>query len=201
VVNAKHQVSRPAAPAAPADITINAKPTDPDGVTTVSAVAVHAATTALRYGRLVLQNAFGPETETLAMPLTVQYYDGTTFQTNDLDPCTTLSVLPASPPQWGNILLPPASYTDNLEAGETAPTYTSFADGTGVIILSAPGLGNEGNVGVTIDLTGAGLPWLQYDWDDPDGLAGPYDDNPSAIATFGIYRGNDRFINWREIMR
>jgi uncharacterized repeat protein (TIGR01451 family) len=202
VVNAKHQVSRPAAPAAPADITINAKPTDPDGVTTVSAVAVHAATTALRYGRLVLQNAFGPETETLAMPLTVQYYDGTTFQTNDLDPCTTLSVLPASPPQWGNILLPPASYTDNLEAGETAPTYTSFADGTGVIILSAPGLGNEGNVGVTIDLTGAGLPWLQYDWDDLDGSAnGPYDGNPSAIATFGIYRGNDRFINWREIMR
>ena len=26
-----------------------------------------------------------------------------------------------------------------------------------------------------------------------------YDDNPSATLSFGLYRGNDRIISWREI--
>ena len=41
--------------------------------------------------------------------------------------------------------------------------------------------------------------WLQYEWDNvtpPD-----YNENPAGRANFGIYRGNDRIINWREVIR
>ncbi|MDO6706391.1 DUF6701 domain-containing protein [Photobacterium sp. 1_MG-2023] len=31
-------------------------------------------------------------------------------------------------------------------------------------------------------------PWLLYDW------RGQWDENPSAVVTFGLYRGNDRII-------
>jgi MSHA biogenesis protein MshQ len=36
--------------------------------------------------------------------------------------------------------------------------------------------------------------YLQYDWDSNGS-----DDNPTGIATFGIYRGDDRIIFWREL--
>ena len=43
--------------------------------------------------------------------------------------------------------------------------------------------------------------WLKYDWNNidegSDGLI--YDDDPSATATFGIFRGNDRIIYQREV--
>jgi MSHA biogenesis protein MshQ len=33
-----------------------------------------------------------------------------------------------------------------------------------------------------------------WDADNPDSLVNPY-----AWATFGVYRGNDRIIYWREV--
>ena len=42
--------------------------------------------------------------------------------------------------------------------------------------------------------------WFKYDWDNSDNNNdGPYDDDPSAIATFGQFRGNNRIIYLREI--
>jgi MSHA biogenesis protein MshQ len=38
--------------------------------------------------------------------------------------------------------------------------------------------------------------WLQFDWNND----GAHDDNPSATATFGEYRGNDRIVYWRAIV-
>jgi MSHA biogenesis protein MshQ len=35
--------------------------------------------------------------------------------------------------------------------------------------------------------------WLQGDFDGNGSL-----ENPSALATFGVYRGNDRVIYWQE---
>jgi MSHA biogenesis protein MshQ len=37
--------------------------------------------------------------------------------------------------------------------------------------------------------------WLKYDWNNN----GSYVDKPRAIATFGVFRGNDRIISWREV--
>ena len=42
--------------------------------------------------------------------------------------------------------------------------------------------------------------WLQFDWRNEDGKNdGPFDANPSATLSFGLYRGNDRIISWREV--
>jgi MSHA biogenesis protein MshQ len=64
---------------------------------------------------------------------------------------------------------------------------TALAGDLGVS-LTAPGAGIDGNIIVAPALTGV-ADWLQYDWDSIG--AGLFDDDPSAIATFGIYSGND----------
>merc|ERR1712000_203026 len=70
----------------------------------------------------------------------------------------------------------------------------SNGSGIGAILLMAPadvpgGIGN-GEVDLTYDVP----VWLQDDFD----LDGSYE-NPQSTASFGIYRGNDRVIYWREI--
>jgi hypothetical protein len=65
--------------------------------------------------------------------------------------------------------------------------------------LSAPGANNQGSVDVSVNL--ATRPWLLGRWfsppTNPDGDVNTlYDENPTARATFGIYR--DRTIYRRE---
>ena len=43
-----------------------------------------------RYGRMLIENAFGPETEDLEIPIRIEYFDGTDFITNIDDNCTEL---------------------------------------------------------------------------------------------------------------
>ena len=44
--------------------------------------------------------------------------------------------------------------------------------------------------------------WLKFKWNDidTDSDGNFYDDNPSALLSFGMYRGNDRIISWREVV-
>ncbi|MFH1021726.1 MAG: DUF6701 domain-containing protein [Pseudomonadota bacterium] len=153
----------------------------------------------MRYGRLRLANAFGPETEPVTMSARLEYYNGTAFALNAQDSCTnpggiavyqldnTLEVNQTD----GTILINGAAAT-NL----TIPVTTAAA---GLINLrfSPPGAGNIGNTQVTA-LIAATLPWLLYEW---DGAGNDFNENPFARANFGIYRGNDRIINWREVVR
>ena len=48
-------------------------------------------TTAVRYGRLRLQNANGSELLAMPIPIEAQYYNGNGFTTNVLDNCTTIT--------------------------------------------------------------------------------------------------------------
>ena len=72
-----------------------------DGVTEPG-VPVYANLTSspinFRYGRLLLDNAFGPETEDLEIPVRVQYFDGREFLLNTDDSCTTLTFSVSIPP-------------------------------------------------------------------------------------------------------
>jgi hypothetical protein len=43
-----------------------------------------------RYGRLLIDNAFGPETDELTIPFRIEYWDGGDWATNTLDSCTVL---------------------------------------------------------------------------------------------------------------
>lgn len=49
------------------------------------------ATESFRYGRLMIDNTFGPETEDLTIPFRIEYWNGSGWVTNTLDNCTVLS--------------------------------------------------------------------------------------------------------------
>lgn len=135
----------------------------------------------IRYGQLLLQNAYGPETAPLIIPVQTEYYNGTAFVPNTLDSCTA----------YDSLNLQRGNYQGNLADGDTVASGAgSLISGLGnSLSLSAPGVGNDGSVDLTLDLssTGANMEWLQ-----------PGGDNPTAKATFGIFRGNPRLIYTRE---
>ena len=145
----------------------------------------------IRFGQLKLGNIFGPETFDLNMAVRTEYYDGTDFVLNTDDSCTVLlDTDPPLTPQTG-------SWTGNLSTGETFATLSSnISSGVGEITFDAAGLGNAGSVIYEYD-TINNLPWLNIENDgDAD-----YADNPFGKITFGQFRGNDRVIYWREIVR
>jgi MSHA biogenesis protein MshI len=178
-----------------------------------------------RYGRLLVDNAYGPETEDLGIPLRIEYFDGSNFVVNTDDSCTAL-LFDLSAPALTYI---GTSYEAPLGNGDTSIeaggdfTVTMFqgrtnrlADGNTddsddadrPFITSAPLGENTGRVLVEFDLGDVNLPtsldFLRYDWrgdaDDYDEIPNNnYNNNPRGIVEFGTYRGHDRVINWQEI--
>ena len=45
-----------------------------------------------RYGRLLVENAYGSEFEDLDIGIGIEYYDGTNFVVNDADSCTAIGL-------------------------------------------------------------------------------------------------------------
>lgn len=139
--------------------------------------------TEIRYGRLLLQNAYGPETLPLPIPLRSEYYVGGSYLLNNLDSCSSYS----------SVDLQLSNYLGRLVDGDL------LKDGSGALVagegssmsLTEQGVVHEGSVDLLYNLSA--MPWLQYDWDG-DGIY----DNPSARATFGIFKGNERLIYMRE---
>ena len=172
-------------------------------------------TTKLRFGRLVLGNAFGSELLDLPIPMQTQYYNSSgVYVTNVDDICTTLSA--------SNLAFAFVAGTPNLVACETSITPGTtlyFTSGkasatappatTPLPRLTKPGAGNNGAVDLTVNLgaasgntciastsspaTGANKPWLQWKW-----LGATFDKNPAARATFGVFKNADEFIYLRE---
>lgn len=154
--------------------------TDSDGiVATDLPQSFIPAGTEIRYGQLLLQNAYGPETLPLTISVLSEYYDGTAFVLNTLDNCTPYDFLNLSQD----------SYQGNLISGDTTASGSdTLLSGIGnSLSLSAPGVGHDGSVDLSYDLDAAGLSWLK-----------PGGNNPTAKATFGIFKGNQRLIYMRE---
>jgi MSHA biogenesis protein MshQ len=155
---------------------------DSDSVSVTTTVDASPTGVEIRFGRLVLENSFGPETSNFAQPMQLEHFDGTAFTVSSDNNCTSYD---ASRISLTNISLDP-SLTRALGG------VGNFLIGrTKAIEFAAPGDGNQGQIGVLYDA----YDWLKYDWDG----SGVYDDNPSAIANFGLYRGDDRLFHWREI--
>jgi hypothetical protein len=145
-----------------------------------------------RYGRLRLSNANGSELLNLPIPMQVQYWNGTGFVTNAADNCTTLAS--------GNIKLtaPPA--------GVSATVGGAFSAGIGSLTLSRPTVPAKVAVDLCADLSGdpgggtvcvatvADLPYLQGLW----APGASFNNDPTARATFGVYKGANEFIYLRE---
>lgn len=161
--------------------------TDSDGVTGSVTDAPDSApdNREFRLGRLRLSSVSGPVNQNLAIPATAEHWNGTAYVTNDLDNCSNLDGTTAALSNWQN----------NLGAGETntgASTAGTLVNGRSqsVLVLTAPGSNNDGAVDATLPVPS----WLLADWTG----AGVYA-NPSATASFGLYRGSDRVIYWKEI--
>lgn len=161
--------------------------TDIDGTSPIS----------IRYGRLYIENGFGPETEALRVSMQAQYYDGSSFVVNTDDNCTTLPVV--TKVTTGNLYDSLASnqyrLLDNVDSEPVTVTDTSII-GSGTVSnglfddyqFTAPGANKRGALLMEYEAPS----WLKYDWSTTD-------NNPSATLTFGLFRGNDRIISWREI--
>jgi len=155
--------------------------TDTDGVATSSGETLSPTPVDLRFGRLRMENAFGSELNDLIMNYHLEYYDvigASPFWTRHDDADTT--VVP------GDIDAVPG----NTAATAINPT---LLPGKFDITLSAPLV--EVVETITNQIDASGEPWLQYDWDG-DGL---FDNNPSALATFGIYDGDPVQIYIQQI--
>lgn len=207
-------VQRAATPDGPyGSVRIGIAPSDPDAVVLDAAAlnldadnngsserAQVGATTAVRFGRLRLQHAYGSQLIAMPIPVQVQHWNGTAFVTNTADSCTSLAV--------GNVAL--GNYQRNLNSGETTVLVAApIAAGVGALRLTAPGAANNGSVDVSINLTtgtagasctagmpastASGLSYLQGAW-----CGAAYTGDPTARATFGVYRNSDQVVYRRE---
>lgn len=157
-----------------------------------------------RFGRLRLDDAFGPETVTLPVNFYTEYWTGNHFTLNAQDSCTLVPRAAITYPS-GSIAVD-SNRTVNLTGGSTTGTYgigngnltatdVKFFAGVAGQSFSAPTNAAQGSFVVGVDLTN--LSWLTFDWDQGKTL-GPDTKLPNATFSFGSYRGNDRIIYWRE---
>jgi len=158
----------------------------------------------IRYGRLVMENVYGPETPgtVLTMPFLVEFFEGGRFKRNTLDDgsadddpgCSKWNADKVKAINSNEDSPPPPHY----EMNTTGTGY--FSEGRAELELEATGT----QATDTLEWDLSDKKWLQHYWgrepeessDDPaeDALQ-----NPRATATFGVYRGNDRIIYWREV--
>lgn len=159
---------------------------DSDGVVaTELSNPTFSAGVEVRFGRAVLENTYGPETSNLPQVLSNEYLLNGSFVTNTNDNCavfnsTNLGITAGT--------ISPANPASNTVSGSLSQGFTR------AMHLLSPGVGNQG----TINVEYTPSPWLLYDWDKTDLDTTPVQ-NPTAVATFGLYRGNDRIIYYREI--
>lgn len=158
-----------------------------------------------RYGRLQFLNAHGSGLLALDVPIQVEYWNGTLWLRNAADNCT--SVGPANIALGNVTTVPPVPPLSTSASGGG-----TVSGGGGSITLAKPTGGTSGTVDVTLNLgvtgtanaapcpawapapaaTALNAPYLQSQCAG----AGAYSRDPSARATFGIYR--NKFILLRE---
>jgi len=139
----------------------------------------------LRLGQSIAANGYAPETVTggdpLLMRVSVLFYNNAAiWVTNtDDDSCS----------QYTYVITPNGTITVN--SPPASPITFAFGDGS----LGLWPTADPAPPGGTVDLSYDFPEWLEQ-----DPTAGPEPDT-NVEAFFGIYRGNDRIINWKEIVR
>ncbi|OGA26379.1 MAG: hypothetical protein A3I01_01840 [Betaproteobacteria bacterium RIFCSPLOWO2_02_FULL_65_24] len=214
-VTAPLALARAANPDGPyASLKLGIAPSDPDGVTLQSfnldadnngspERAQIGGTTAVRFGMLKLDNAYGSELLPIRVPVRAMYWNGTTWQTNSADNCTSLPVNSLVLGNWK-----PAGFSTSMDSTHLPASPIVLSGGTATLTVTKPSPAAIGSVDLAINLgatagdancigagmtaTGANQPWLRGNW-CPAG----YVKDPNARLTFGTSRSP--FIFLREM--
>ncbi|KLV06167.1 hypothetical protein ABT56_08965 [Photobacterium aquae] len=161
---------------------------------------------ATRYGRMVLDDVAGRADSDLTIPLRVEYWNGTEFVTNKDDDVSRFDgqyscrqILAQS------VAIKSQSRIEGkgqVEEGVTGKKHlTAIPDPTRgyreqarfwqKLVDANPKKAVSNDPDIACEKGYAGeqsQPWLLFNW------RGLGDENPSAVVTFGAYRGNDRII-------
>ena len=158
---------------------------NPDGISIDSEALTLNGALNLRFGRALLEDISGPEDDNLFVIIRTEYWDGEQFLRNQDDSCTLVSEADLLITTDPAALEPQAQSTPDalglIQAGLNAqelfwrPAQPAPRAGEFEFALEVPS-------------------WLRYDWSGE----GDFNELPSALATFGQYRGNDRIIFWLE---
>lgn len=151
----------------------------------------------LYWGKLVIQDVYGPETQALEQPMYVEHFTNNGFVRTIEDSCTVLPAitgftLQSDPNNNGytvlttGVAVPPQVLAEHSAA--------NLGSGKRAIRFSAPGAGARGVIDSVLDLNAHNLMWLAEDKDDDNN----FDQTTQGRAQFGLYRGSDRVIWWRE---
>jgi len=163
---------------------------DSDGVSSANTITLNPVGGEIRFGRLFIHNAYGPETSAVEQVWQTEFYDGTTFVLNTLDSGTVydlVNVNTITVTDVGNSS-DPLLTTDSSISGELANSG-NFSSGRLNAIWSATVAQRYG----TLNFIYTAPTWLTYDW------AGTGFVDPDANVSFGQYRGIDKIIYWKEI--
>ncbi len=149
----------------------------------------------IRFGRIVLEDLGGIEDTNITVPLAVEYWNGSRFLSNTDDSSTGFDgsrhcyqVIRSD--HTNNAAL---GGSDTVSFGESNDLVASQTDAAReqirfwLTLDSSAGENGESDSCTTGDNE---LPWLRYNWDGSDSD----EEDPSAVVTFGIHRGNDKVI-------
>ncbi|MDF2153474.1 polymer-forming cytoskeletal protein [Vibrio sp. CAU 1672] len=137
----------------------------------------------IRFGRLRFSDVGGAQGKQVRVPLSVEIWQNNRFRTNVDDNTTTADgSYYIQTPIWSA-----ASANNAYLSGQASLTAGHSQEITAKQIDAA-----REQIRFWLDLgqTANNLPWLKYNWD----TSTAEEDNPPAVVTFGIHRGNDRII-------
>ncbi|WP_220761995.1 MULTISPECIES: DUF6701 domain-containing protein [unclassified Shewanella] len=153
---------------------------------------------AMRYGRFVMQNAYGPSSEELRLNVGTEYVAAIVngeahWLTNTADSCSVFDTTSATESADIGLHLSPDVGLEGVQgftqSGGSGKAGT-IGLGNSFIYFAAPNTDGEVGLQQHVDK------WLQWYWsfDSSSDLQ-----DPRATAYFGTYRGHDRIIYWREV--
>jgi MSHA biogenesis protein MshQ len=163
-----------------------------DGINLSAPSSISGTGGLIYYGRIRIENAYGPETRPVPQVFKAEYFDGTQFIFNTLDSGSDYDLTDIN-----TITVTDVGSADNLAVGNSTISGQvaddgQFSNGLFNTSWSVPTNNRYG----TYSFLYAVESWLQYDWNaSADGV----NEDPAGIVNFGQYRGNDRVIYWKEI--
>lgn len=167
------------------------------GAVAVNTLNLNPAGGELRFGRLYIHNAYGPETDAVLQVWQTEFFDGTKFILNTDDNNTVYDLVNVNSITVTDV----GDSTDPLKATDSSITDGALDSGTFIggrftAIWRDPSLPSNGTVGLrygTLNFIYTAPSWLTYDWKGTGFI------DPDASVSFGQYRGIDKVIYWKEI--